>query len=130
FVDNVPRLRSSNCGHAENQSEDRHLRSHDLETSAHRLEFGIASKIKRAKINHGIDSAGDNRANRRRQRYRGSDRLVFSAETCRSKFQGALPISPGKDAVVHCEPSTANISLFWLRRGRERFPFSSGLRTC
>src|SRR5882724_270730 len=74
------------------------------------------------------NSITNHRADRSRQRHRRSDRLLLSAQTRRGKFQSALPISPGENPVVPCQPAATNLSLLWMRGGRKRFPLCDGLR--
>src|SRR5262245_15802451 len=74
------------------------------------------------------NSIRNNRTNRGGKRHRRSDWLVFPAQTCRSEFQGSLPVSSGKNSLVHGELGSANIPLFWLRRGRQCFPIRNGIR--
>src|SRR4029077_16526746 len=50
------------------------------------------------------------------------------AETRGNKFKGALPVSSGENPVAHREPESADISLFWLRRWRQRFQIRNGIR--
>src|SRR5207248_4562970 len=64
-------------------------------------------------------SFGDNRADRRRERYRRSNRFVLSTETRGGEFQGALPISSGENPVVHGESEPADVSLLRVRRRGE-----------
>src|SRR5207344_2049075 len=73
-------------------------------------------------------SIRNNRTNRRRERYRRRHRFVFSAEARRSEFQGALPVSSGENTVVYGESESADVSLFWLQRWRQRFPVRNGIR--
>lgn len=73
------------------------------------------------------NSITNHRADRRRERHRRSDRLLLSAQTRRGKFQGPLPISPGENPVVPCQPAATNLPLLWMRGGRKRFPFCDGL---
>src|SRR4029453_17010445 len=73
------------------------------------------------------NSITNHRADRRRERHHRSDRLLFSAQTRRGKFQGPLPISPGENPVVPCQPAATNLSLLRMRGGRKRFPLCDGL---
>jgi DNA primase len=74
--------------------------------------------IDQARISFGSFSVGNsirnNRADRGGKRHRRTRWLVFPAQTRRSEFQSALPVSSGKNTVVHGEPEPADISLFWL----------------
>src|SRR5438093_4704179 len=66
------------------------------------------------------NSITNHRADRRRERHRRSDRLLLSAQTRRGKFQGALSISPGEDAVIPCQPAATNLPLLWIWGVRKR----------
>src|SRR2546423_15645120 len=96
----------------------------NLEAAAHALSLPRQTRWNEQKDG---DSVRDNRADRGRERYRGSDRNLFSAEAGGRKFQGALSISSGKNAVVHCQSATPNLSLFRVRSRRQRFPVRHGL---
>src|SRR6266480_48557 len=74
------------------------------------------------------NSITNHRADRRRERYCRSDRLVFSPQTRGSQFQGALPIPSGENRVVSCESAAANLPLLRMWGGRERVPLCDGLR--
>ena len=100
---------------------------HWLESTPALAKFGIASKTQTSEKSTS-DSFRNNRANRRGERHRGSDRLLFSAEARRREFQGALSVSSGKNAVVSRQSAAPNVPLLRLRSGRKRFPFRDGLR--
>ena len=70
----------------------------NLEAAAHALSLPRQTRWNEQKDG---DSVGDNRANRGRERYRGSDWNLFSAEAGGREFQGALSVSSGKNAVVY-----------------------------
>src|SRR5438067_3117547 len=74
------------------------------------------------------NSIRNNRASRCYERHRRSDWFVFSAQAHGRKFQGALPVSSGKDPFIYREPQPADVSLLRLRRRRKRFQVRDGLR--
>jgi len=72
----------------------------------------------------GTISFGDNRANRRRERYRRSNRFVLSTDA-RGRISRRSPLSSGENAVVHGESDKpADVSLLRVVARAERFPFS------
>src|ERR1700719_715948 len=93
-----------------------------------RVNLASLQKANERKINSPRDSIRNHRADRGRQRHRRGDRLVFSVETGRRKFQGALSLSSGENAFVSRQSAAPDISLLRLRRRRKRFPVRDGIR--